>query len=56
MNICFKIDEILFCKYLELSSKMMFDLNLRILPSQYGEVSVMRDIAFAMSKISKKGQ
>ena len=37
----FKIDEIFFWKYLELSSKTMFDLSLRKLPSQYGEVIVM---------------
>ena len=30
-----------FCRYLELSSKSIFDINLRKLPSQYGEVSVM---------------
>ena len=29
------------CKYLELCSKKMFNLNLRELPSEYGEVSVM---------------
>ena len=40
-NICFKIDKIFFFKYLDLSSKKMFNLNLRKLPSQYGEVSVM---------------
>ena len=36
----------MFCKYLELSSKTMFNLNLRKLPSQYGEVSVMNIFSF----------
>ena len=31
----------MFCKYLQLSSKTIFNINLRKLPSQYGEVSVM---------------
>ena len=29
------------CKYSEIISKMIFNINLRKLPSQYGEVSVM---------------
>ena len=41
INICFKIDKIFFCKYLEIVSNMIFNINLRKLPSQYGEVSVM---------------
>ena len=41
INIYFKIDKIFFCKYIELSSKTMFDLNKRKLLSHYGGVSVM---------------
>ena len=37
---------IIVCKYLELSLKTMFNLNLRKLPSQYGEVSVMYSLVY----------
>ena len=33
------------CKYLELISKMIFNINLRKLPSQYGEISVMLSVS-----------
>ena len=47
---CFKIEKNMFCKYLELSSKMIFNINIRKLPSQYGEVSVMfRNIEYAIT-------
>ena len=31
----------MFCKYIELSSKTIFNINLRKILSQYGKVSVM---------------
>ena len=38
----FKIDNFnTFCKFLELSSETTFNINLRKLLSQYGEISVM---------------
>ena len=41
--------------FLELSSKMIFDINLRKLPSQYGEVSVMETFNnFAVSTLNLK--
>ena len=42
IHIYFKVGKIFFCKYLEKSSKMMFNIILRKLPSHHREIFVMK--------------